>query len=568
MRRDNLAICPSVLPDGRGADMMRPFSSWLTGSLLVLGSKPHAYARAGCAPGVSVVTTADGNDLSASVRFDAVLLLDFLPHHAVGAGRRLEASITWARARLRPGGRLILAIDNALSLNGFAHGAEAPGRGGFPSLEGSSGPNGLRLPTRVGLRRSLQTCGLIHQAWWFPFPDRAQPVSLVAERGLARQGGFDPGALAIGAAGPEPGSGDEALFSLRRAWRQVVDEGLAADLAPAFLVAASEEPLPQDDRLAIHIGLRRRPEFERLVTFVAAGSQIHVRRTRRYPDLPPHVDGVANLLPSEAYVPGPLWSSALDAQLARDGWCLDAVAAWAGTWLEAVSRSFVAGAALKPETILPGSALDAIPKNLVAGPINTFIDLEWDLGAPLDQGHLAVRGLVNALIDVPDWGRSGSSGLTLLDALQALLPRLGLALDDAQLADRLARESRFQSIVSGHATERGLGWAAATRLPAGGSAEARAVQAGSPRAIDDAAAEIARLREENDALRAARALDAAAHEAAGLESARRTDRVIAYAAELHRARDQLEATLAARLAPSGRVGRLPLRLRRLLGRTT
>ena len=561
-------MCPPGLQDERCTDMMRPFSSWLTGSLLVLGSKALANAGAGYAPGASVAITADGDDLSASARFDAVVLLDLLPCHAVGAGSRLDASIAWARTRLWPGGRLILAIDNALSLNGFARGAEAPGRRGFPSLEGSSGPNGLQLPTRAGLGRSLKADGLTHQAWWFPFPDRTQPLSFIAEQGLARWGGFDPGALAFGAAGSESGSGDVALFSLRRAWKQVADQGLAGDLAPAFLVAASEEPLPQDDRLAIHIGLRRRPEFDRLVTFVAAESQIDVRRTRRYPGLPPHVDGVANLLPSEAYVPGPLWSSALDAQLARDGWCLDAVAAWARIWLEAVSRRFAAGAALEPESILPGSALDAIPKNLVVGQVNTFIDLEWDLGAPLDQGHLVVRGLVNSLVDVPDWGKSGSSGLTLLDALRALLPRLGLALDDAQIADRLARESRFQSIVSGHATERGFGWAAATRLPVGGPAEARAVQANPGRAFADAAAEIARLREENDALRAARARDAAAHEAAELESARRIDRVIAYAAELHRARDQLEETLAARLAPSGCVHRLPIPLRRLLGRMT
>ncbi len=43
-------------------------------------------------------------------------------------------------------------------------------------------------------------------------------MSLVAERGSGSAAGrLRSGALAIGAAGPEPGSGDEALFSLRRA---------------------------------------------------------------------------------------------------------------------------------------------------------------------------------------------------------------------------------------------------------------------------------------------------------------------------------------------------------------
>ena len=172
-----------------------------------------------------------------------------------------------------------------------------------------------------------------------------------------------------------------------------------------------------------------------------------------------------------------------------------------------------------------------------------------------------MRGLVNALTDARDWRPGGPSTLTLLDALRALLPRLGLALDDAQLADRLARESRFQTIVSDRVTERGLDWAAATRLPVG---EETRIDADPRAALAEASAEIARLLEENAALRAARAADAAAHEAAARESVRRTDRVIAYAAEMHRARDHLQDTLDTRRASAGDGSRLSLRLLRLI----
>ncbi|MGU3466871.1 hypothetical protein ACLBXO_18645 [Methylobacterium sp. C33D] len=541
--------------------MLHPFLPWLTGRLLLLGPRPDAGGRARWAPAAEVVTTADGADLPAATRFDAVVLLGLPPGRDDGRGCVLDATIAWAQERLRPGGRLILVIDNALSLPGLASGSETAGERGFPSLEGRPRSDGARLPTRAGLKRSLRARGLVHQDWWFPFPDQGRPLSLIAERGLERPGGFDPGMLAIGAAGPDPAACAGALFSPRRAWAQVADLGLTGDLAPAFAVAASAAPLPPDDRLAIHVGLRRRPEFERFVTFSEAGSRIAVRRARANPGLPAAVAGVTNLLPSETYVPGPLWASDLEARLAREGWCLDAVSAWAGTWLAAVSRCFADGAPLGPDTILPARALDAIPKNLVSGPAGTFIDLEWDLGVPLDAGHLAVRGLVNALTDAPDWRPGGAAGLTLLDALRALLPRLGFALDDAQLADRLARESRFQSIVSDHVIERGLGWAAATRLPAGNPARSGA----DPRAaLAEASAEIARLREENAALRAARAAAAAAHADAERESARRTDRVIAYAAELHRARDHLQDALETRRASSGYGRRLPLRLLRLL----
>jgi hypothetical protein len=553
--------------DPRG-EVLRPFVACLTGTVLVLRAHFDGHAAALCPAAASVVITADGADIPASAGFDAVVLTELLPQPGAAHGTdRLQATIVWGRARLRPGGRLILSVDNALSLHRLAAGSETPGLEGFPSLEGRPRPDGYQLPTRSGLERSLRAFGLVHQAWWFPFPDRHAPLSLLSERGLARPCGFDPGALALAAASDPTGAG-AMLFSPQRAWTPVADQGLIGDLAPAFVVLASETPLPPDETVAIHVGFRRRPEFERLVTFAMTGSGIEVCRTPLNPGLVGRVEEVRNLFPAETYVPGPLWSTLLDRRCAQDGWCPDGVASWAVEWRDTVSRHFAAGAEMAIDTILPASALDAIPKNLVSGDHRAFIDLEWDLGVPLDAGHLALRGLVNALTDVRTWGRSALPPPNLLEALRAVLPRLGLAMDDAQLAARFARESRFQSLVSGHATHRDLSWAAATRLSAGDDPQAGPVPPSRLALLGDPAAEIARLREENEALRAARAVDAAAREAAELESDRRTDRVIAHAAELHRAHDHLQDRLLAREAASWRKFRIPMRLRRLLKGTT
>ncbi len=138
---------------------------WLTGSLLVLGSKPHTYARAGCAPGVSVLTTADGNDLSASVRFDAVLLLDFLPHHAVRRAQARGVHHMGPRAAAAGG-----AIDSGDRQCPVAERVSlmAPRR-----LDGAAFRVSRDRPGRTvsDCRRGLvfdgrsRTCGLIHQAW-------------------------------------------------------------------------------------------------------------------------------------------------------------------------------------------------------------------------------------------------------------------------------------------------------------------------------------------------------------------------------------------------------------------
>jgi len=538
------------------AEVLRPFEHWLTGDVLVLAEYADGFCAALSGAAASVIASADGSDLSEATRFDAVVLAGLLPQQSDRGPHRLDDTIAWGRTRLRTGGRMILAIGNALSLNGLARGAEAACLPGFPSLEGRMRPDGFRLPTRKDLHRSLLASGLIHQDWWFPFPDQNRPLSLVSERALAGPGGFDAGALAMAAADLDPYDAGTGLFSLRRAWGPIVDQGLAGDLAPAFVAAASCAPLPDDERLALHLGLRRRPEFERVVTFEAEDVGVRVRRTRLDPSLPAMVEGVSNLFPSEAFVPGASWSAVLDERLARDGWCLDALVPWAEGWRDAIAQTFAAGAVLERDTSLPGPALDAIPKNLVAGRAPTFIDLEWDLGRPLDAGHLAVRGLVNALTDAQAVARPTGPVPSVLDGLRHLLPKLGLALDDAQLTERLTRESRFQSIVSGRATHRDLSWAAATHVPLRTAAAC------------DPEAEIARLRTENEALRAARAADAAAREAAEMEGARRTDRVIAYAADLHRARDRLQEAVDAADAPRKHGDSLPRRFWRALERLT
>lgn len=522
--------------------VLHPFRPLLAGSVLVAGAANDSLLASLRDTARSVAVADDAAPQAA--RFDTVVLADppaaaWMTQGEQGADR-LTQVLAWACASLRPGGRLIVVVENALSLRHFAGHPETASAPGLFSLEDRARPDGFVLPTRRDLRDRLACLGLGEQAWWFPFPDHRLALSLLAEGGLVVGDDFDPSVLAAAAAAFDPDGPGEGRFSLPRAWAGVSRAGLVGDLAPAFAVAASAAALPPDPRLALHFGHRRRPAFDKVVGFVRETDAIRVTRTPLHPDLPRAVDGVVNRFPDEAFIPGAPWQVGLHALLARDGWTLAEIVAWAAVWRDAVRALYMDGGSLTPDTPLPGGAIDAIPRNLMhRNGCPVFIDAEWEIDA-LDFGHLLVRGLVNAFTDVPSCGAPGPGIVpTLLDLVHAVAEGLGTPLDPATLDAALAREDRFQTIVSAVKTRRDRAWLAAARLVL------RTAPA-DPRADADQAADqaIARLHAEATALRAEGDRRVAAVTEDLEEARRRTDRVIRYAADLDRERGRLARDLA------------------------
>lgn len=502
-------------PATSGADprVLHPFRSLLTGSVVVAGPAT-ADLVAAIRKTARSVTILDGQ--LGEARHDAVVLLD-PPTPAWDATCGL----------LRPGGRLIVVVANALSLRRLA---------GPPETDGAPDPFDGALPTRRGLRDRLAGLGLTEQDWWFPFPDHRLALSLVAGRGLAADATFDPSVFAGDGAPFDPGGPGHGPFSIRSTWTGVARAGLLGELAPAFCVAASAAPLPEDRRLALHFGHRRRPAFDKVVSFARAGDAIRVTRAPLHPDLSRTVDGVTNRFPDEAFIPGATWQTGLQALLARDGWTVAGIVTWASVWRDAVRARYAGGADLNLGTSLPGDAVDAIPRNLLhrdGAPV--FIDAEWEI-EELGFGHLLVRGLINAFTDLEACGAPGPGvAPTLLALVLAVAEGLGLPLDVAALDEALARESRFQTTVSGRETRRNRAWLAATRLPLRGDP---------PDPFADRDRTIARLTGEVAALRAEGESRVAAVTEDLEESRRRTDRVIRYAAGLDRERGRLACALA------------------------
>lgn len=511
-------------------NILLPVAEAVSGDVLLLGSVAsslHAHAAALAGSLTAHARLPPGADpVNAPPAYDTILAFDlFAP-----ADEALPQVLRALRQSLRRDGRLILAL-----------GTKPSGRGASVAEHGGSRDPGGGTGAWDCLRRALEAAGFPHQHWWYPFPDHRAARTVLFERGLAPESGLDAAALAGDASGE------------RRAWRRIAKAGGLADHAPSALVLASAVGLPAEERLALQIGHERRPEFNKVATILTrAEGPPEVRRVPRRPGLPRCVAGITNRFPSEALAPGQPWPEALEAVLARDGWTESDVATWVERWITAVQTAFLgADPGDRPpdaDTLLPGHAFDAIPRNLlVHGGEATFIDLEWTLDAPLDVGHLLVRGLVDTFLTTPIRG-CPARGLdpTFLTLLHACTGPLGDGLSDAGIAERLDREARFQRVVGGHDPKRDFAWLATTHPLSRSQLLLRATTL---------ADEVAGLRGERAALIDAR--DAAQAQ---------TDRVIVYAAERDREAERLEAALAgaeARLAgPPPRPPGLAIRLGR------
>lgn len=463
---------------GAAVHVLRPFRHLLAGDVLELGSDggetAHFLARqarrvvavrrtadaARCvteachdAPHVLAVT----DDLfrpMGQAGFDAVVLIE--PQESLwsdGApqGReRLPAILARARGHLRPGGVLIVAIDNRLALRHLAGRGEVAGEPVPLSLEGLTRPDGIVLPGRGELRAMLAGTGLPHQDWWFPFPDHRAPLTLIAERGLAPGSGLDVSALITPTAPFDPLQSPRATFSVQRAWGAAVENALVADLANAFVVACSDRPLAPATALALHYGHPRRPEFEKEVRFEAAAGAIKVHRRSLYGG-PRSRQGVVNRFPNERFQHGRYWPQVLQTLLGRPGWSPAEIAAWAAVWQRAVQSAFGLAQAPTLATELPGHAIDAIPRNLLVGAqASVFIDAEWDCGRRVTFAWLLVRGLLEVLQQTIDCAEPvPGTDLGLGGLIVSVAAALGHDLGPEEFRRALDLERGLQSTIAG-----------------------------------------------------------------------------------------------------------------------
>lgn len=420
------------------------------------GSRQRARSTAlRCADLPNVASVAESlQALRPEVSFDVVTLIGVLEyariHFRTGAeGDPVAHMLAAARARLRPGGVLIVAIENQLGLKYYAGYDEDHVATPFFGIEDGYAADGVVTFGRRELAQRIADAGLPAQHWYFPFPDYKLPCMVATAGALDHPEGCDLVPLLQASVPADPQAPDVPLYSLAQAWAPVFRNGLAGDLANSFLIVASDEAAGtgEGDLLAVAYAAERRPCFAKQTVLRRGTDGPVVEVAPLAPQASGDVHGdVRQVLEAGRYVAGELWSARLVALTAREGWTLDDIVGWLDVWVDALGAPApVVG------SWLPEAYWDAVPRNLVVSSgAATFIDLEWRRADAPRFEALFYRGVLLSLLGLSSVAQPADPAhLEMRVLLAEILKRFGVPADSDSMGALHALEMAFQQDVNG-----------------------------------------------------------------------------------------------------------------------
>ena len=89
---------------------------------------------------------------------------------------------------LKPGGRLIIAIENRLGMKYFAGATEDHSGRYFEGIEGYYAESRARTFARPELEKVLAKAGITKSEWYYPFPDYKLPMTIYSDGYLPKNG--------------------------------------------------------------------------------------------------------------------------------------------------------------------------------------------------------------------------------------------------------------------------------------------------------------------------------------------------------------------------------------------
>jgi precorrin-6B methylase 2 len=361
-----------------------------------------------------VVVCADFPGFAVPGAFDLVTLVGVLEYSRmyVEAAEPVQAVLEAARGRLGAGGRLAIAIENQLGLKYLAGSPED--HLGQPYV-GVIGGYGEKTPATFGrgeLRDRLGRAGFEAVEFLYPFPDYKLPSAIVTDAGFTNPR-FNASDLVATSYGHRFGEPESRAYSESLARDVFVRNGLGADTANSLLAIAGLGPAAKRDALAYAYTVGRDRPYASATHFVDEGASIAVERRAMFEGA---TGSVAHTREArERYLEGEVLYRSLERILARPGWTVEALTAWASPWVELLQkpRSDLVQTSVIPTSrsepgqtsvLLPAKFFDCTPFNVVRradGTLATF-DLEWPApgGAEVALAHVVFRGLYNGLLRV------------------------------------------------------------------------------------------------------------------------------------------------------------------------
>lgn len=338
----------------------------------------------------------DFREFPLSEQFDVVLLIGALgdSNLYLGGDDPAGAMLDKIKEHLRPGGIVIIGIENKLGLKYWAGAPEDRTGQAYLGIENRYTSSSAVTFGKKELIELLGRKGFPENTFLYPFPDYKLPESVVTSKGM-RTEEFSVPMLLLEGFEYIQSEYYSNHFSTSLAAAELDRNGLLVEFSNSFLAVASPLPIRDiiaPDLLAVRYNSQRKKEYQKVSSFRETEGRIIVERKRLYTHVPIPEQPVKNDLTHEPYFKGRLLLFDAIKIVSRKQWMLDSLVEWAGVYFQILKdRSVEADG----QFLLDGKYLDLTPFNIILGEQNEFriFDQEWIYPGSLPLGYVFFRGI-------------------------------------------------------------------------------------------------------------------------------------------------------------------------------
>ena len=388
--------------------------------------------------------------------FDIVTLIGVLEYSRrfLNGNDPIQEMLSRCNQLLKPGGLLVIAIENQLGLKYFAGAPEDHGRAPYHGVMDLYTAESVVTFGRRELTRRLQQSDFAHASFLYPLPDYKLPRIVLHDAAFEEPFDF----LGMLHAANDSRGNVERVFAEEMTWPVLARNGLARDFMNSFLVVASKSappPLDPADRVHFYASERSRP-FNKATHIRRERSGLVVRRERLCGEHNGSCGKYLHVVEDEPFLAGELYVGELVRIVNRMDWTAKDITVWARPWLQ-----FLLAAALRPnrgdnrvtqgseDPLLPKHFVDCTPFNMIKLSDNTLqpFDLEYVAKEPVPFSFVAFRGLYVSLGKRLTVAR-GKATPRIVNLILEVMKLSGFPISKQQVRSAIAREMEFQEFVN------------------------------------------------------------------------------------------------------------------------
>ncbi len=190
-------------------------------------------------------------DIELKEKFDYVTLIGVFEYSIcyMGGDKPFEAMLEKVKKYLKPGGKLIIAIENKYGLKYFSGAREDHTGRFFDGLENYAATDRVRTFSRATLVNMLEKSGFESNEFYYPFPDYKLPDCIFSDSYLPTKGQLRYPTVSYDRDRYE-------LFNERQVYDSLCEDGMFKEMANSFLII-SEEVYEKSDNSCIYAKYNR-----------------------------------------------------------------------------------------------------------------------------------------------------------------------------------------------------------------------------------------------------------------------------------------------------------------------